>query len=215
MTLDQFLERFVEGYLFGDLRTMAAIKIPADEPFGAVGYPMVSSTLAGVELLGVLTADKIFNPTEGALRFEEFWTGFLYRGQPDRQPMASLVYKLVRHGLAHTFMTKPVFVVVKERHPFHLCRTTEGIVIDALTLADDLIAAYRLSVKPQLQNDRQFRERVELRFKNVRDKYTSDFNDFRDVIAKVPTRPARFTSLPTSPSMNAAFSTNVSSRSSE
>jgi hypothetical protein len=56
MTLDDFLSRFVEGYLFEDLRSMAAIRLPEGVLYGAAGYPMVMTALSGVELLGMLTA---------------------------------------------------------------------------------------------------------------------------------------------------------------
>jgi hypothetical protein len=56
LTLGEFLERYVEGYLFADLQSMAAVKVPAGQ-YGALGYPMMMTALAGVELLGALTSD--------------------------------------------------------------------------------------------------------------------------------------------------------------
>ncbi len=49
MTLDDYLEQFIEGYLFEDLRSMASITGSPDKPYGAVGYPMVMTALSGVE----------------------------------------------------------------------------------------------------------------------------------------------------------------------
>jgi hypothetical protein len=85
MTLDEFLERFVEGYLFEDLCSMAAIKLSDGQRYGAVGYPMVMTTLAGVELLGILTATKRFHPNEGDDRFREFWQVTCIRGSRHAQ----------------------------------------------------------------------------------------------------------------------------------
>jgi len=50
--LAPFLEKFVEGYLLSDLKTMA--EIPAKDGPGNLGYPMVLAVFAGCELLGAL-----------------------------------------------------------------------------------------------------------------------------------------------------------------
>ena len=78
MTLDQFLERFVEGYRWR-LANDGGDQNPSGQAVRS-GWLSdgVEHTCRG-QLLGVLTADKIFNPTEGVLRFEDFWTGFLSR----------------------------------------------------------------------------------------------------------------------------------------
>ena len=73
MTLDEYLERFIEGYLFEDLRSMASIELPPGKEYGAVGYPMVMTALSGIEVLGVLTSRASFSPDNGAARFGEFW----------------------------------------------------------------------------------------------------------------------------------------------
>ena len=46
MTLDEYPERFIEGYLFEDLRSMALIKLRPGKDFGAVGYPMVMTAVS-------------------------------------------------------------------------------------------------------------------------------------------------------------------------
>ena len=37
MNLNQYLERFIEGYLFEDLRSMAPITLAPNKRYGAVG----------------------------------------------------------------------------------------------------------------------------------------------------------------------------------
>jgi hypothetical protein len=49
------LEVLIEGYLLGDLESMATEITPKE--VGAVGYPMAMAGLAGSELLGALTSD--------------------------------------------------------------------------------------------------------------------------------------------------------------
>jgi hypothetical protein len=56
LPLAEFLETIVEGYIFGDLESMAAEEFNVKE-VGALGYPMVMAVLAGSELLGNLDSD--------------------------------------------------------------------------------------------------------------------------------------------------------------
>jgi hypothetical protein len=61
------------------------------------------------------------------------------------------MYKFVRHGVAHSFMTKPMIRVTKHRDGAHLCRTSDDILfVDALTLADDFETAYRQQLRPKI-----------------------------------------------------------------
>ncbi len=45
MTIDDFLQQFVEGYLFGDLESMSRITVLSGQTYGAAGYPMVATCL--------------------------------------------------------------------------------------------------------------------------------------------------------------------------
>jgi len=53
MKIDEFLLRVVDGYLLHDLENMATFTTQVGT-VGAMGYPMLVSTLAGMELLGNL-----------------------------------------------------------------------------------------------------------------------------------------------------------------
>ena len=54
MTLDACLRTYVSGYLLVDLRSMETFKLSARRRAWALGYPMVMSVAAGIELLGSL-----------------------------------------------------------------------------------------------------------------------------------------------------------------
>ena len=56
---------------------MSKIKLPDSQKYGAVGCPMVQTTLAGIELLGTLTAHR-FGNQDGEKRFREFGREFTY-----------------------------------------------------------------------------------------------------------------------------------------
>ena len=188
MNLDQYLEQFIEGYLFEDLRSMAPIKLPPGKRYGAVGYPMVMTVLSGIEVLGALTSKAQFSPGNGAARFGEFWRGYMYADSEGFQRLDSLVYNLIRHPLAHCFMTKPMIQVTKHHDPGHLCRTQDDVVIvDALTFADDLIAVYERRLKPQLTG--AFKANMEARFREFREAYWQDHEAKKGERDKVPARP--------------------------
>src|SRR5262245_27868124 len=78
MKVQEFLERFIDGYLLGDLRTMAQVPPPPAGEYGACGFSMVLITLAGAELLGALVSPTPFNPYHGSRYFERFWKEFMY-----------------------------------------------------------------------------------------------------------------------------------------
>ncbi|HEY3234523.1 MAG TPA: hypothetical protein VGJ84_07390 [Polyangiaceae bacterium] len=48
MKIREFLTRYVEGYLFKDLDSMAQCQLPSGSKEGAVGYPMVMTAFAGI-----------------------------------------------------------------------------------------------------------------------------------------------------------------------
>jgi hypothetical protein len=185
MTLDQYLEQFIEGYLFEDLRSMAPIQLPSGKRFGAVGYPMVMTALSGIEVLGLLTSRAPFTLNNGAASFRDFWRGYMYERE-EFQRLDELIYEFVRHGLAHSFMTKPKVVVTKHRDQNHLRRLQPGneLLVDALTLHDDLEAAYFQRLKPKIEGS--FKAIMEERLQKFRAAYQHDHQTKRNLLAKAP-----------------------------
>jgi hypothetical protein len=213
MTIDHFLERFVEGYLFGDLRSMADIKLRDGEEYGAVGYPMVMTALAGVELFGALTSAEPYTRWKGHdRRFRAFWRDYLYPNLPPKT--ADVVYALVRNGLAHIHLAKPLVMVTKHRDPRHLIgRVAEDqkLTIDALTLADDLHRAYQRRVKPECVG--AVRERMQQRLNEIRDDGADELMTFAEVLDNVPVmswaEADRVVSRIDSPTVSPTYSTFV------
>jgi len=147
--LNAFLQRTVEGYLFEDLRTMKAASLPPGKEAGAVGYPLLMSAFAGIELLGALLSLSQFNKDKGAEYFVSFWRDYLYPTDSCRAAAGETLYKLVRHGLAHVYVTKGDIWVFKHAPEMHLVRRHDGaICVDAARLADDLEESYESRVKP-------------------------------------------------------------------
>ena len=107
--LDEFYSRWIEGYLLGDLEAMAAIKPTSN--LGGVGYPILGTTLAGMELLGYLLYPQEKNldwePKDGTKVFHYFWKRYFAAAYPIPYTGAGTIFRgLVRNGIAHTFMGK-------------------------------------------------------------------------------------------------------------
>jgi hypothetical protein len=187
MKIDDFLDRHVEGYLFKDLDAMSAISLKPGEAYGAVGYPMVSTALAGIELLGGLVSPQVFNANNGAIYFRNFWEGPLYGRDSNRKPLSNAIYKLARHGLAHVFVAKPRICVQKlANNPNHLHRDPAGdLIIDSIVLAQDLKAAYLRDVKPQLGTP--LGKTMQARLGEMIARYSAQSKELDTIISGVPT----------------------------
>jgi hypothetical protein len=156
--LDLFLRTYVSGYLLADLRSMERFRLPGNRKTGALGYPMVMTVAAGIELLGSLISPS---KADGIKCFGRFWREWLYPNEPDRQRLADAVYLLGRHGIAHAFVAKPRITVTRVRSPkgYHLKRqfgTADTLMIDAPTLVRDFRRAYK-AWRRRLRTDHAFR----------------------------------------------------------
>jgi hypothetical protein len=113
MEIAEFLQTVVEGYLLCDLENMATVTTAGT--YGALGYSMMATTLAGMELLGSLllpSADP-FDPRKGNDYFREYWDDYLVKEEPVYEGLESLFRKLLRHGIVHSFVAKHGIVIEK------------------------------------------------------------------------------------------------------
>lgn len=116
MKIDDFLEQFVEGYLLSDLETMSHDNVAAGKRFGAVGYPMMTTLFAGMELLGGLLTplDEAFTPdAHGSDKFVNFWDNYFCTEHETYIGLGHLIYALIRNGVAHTNVAKHGVVIHK------------------------------------------------------------------------------------------------------
>ncbi|MDH4045616.1 MAG: hypothetical protein OEW06_14290 [Gemmatimonadota bacterium] len=148
--LHEFLEHDVEGYLFHDLRAMQGVTAPPDAPGGGLGYPLLITTLAGIELLGAILSRRPFNTNSGRQYFADYWHRFLYPSNQPPPPEIDVVYQLARHGIAHNFLLKGPLGVVKGQPSHHLKHVGGRFLIDATQLANDLMFSYETRVKPHV-----------------------------------------------------------------
>lgn len=147
--LKTFLKENVEEYLFEDLNTMKWVSLPPGKTTGALGYPILMATFAGIELLGTLVSPTTFSGTVGGQYFYNFWKDYLYKGSPQGD-MGALIYKLTRNGLMHLYAVKGSITVTRNEPNKHLKYDTycDVIYIDSIQLANDLIHVYKNDIQP-------------------------------------------------------------------
>jgi hypothetical protein len=154
--LDEFLTEYVQGYLFEDLENLSTIQPAPGKRFGAGGYPMLSATLAGMQLLGGLLSPDDFSTKQGDRYFASYWKHMLVPRSPQYGRPAGLpdlVSALVRDGLAHQFITKPGILVVKgagPAGPHHLEIDADeyGLCLDCIEFFHDFRGSYQSGVVP-------------------------------------------------------------------
>jgi hypothetical protein len=161
-----FLEKFIDGYLFSDLFNLDKIKLRNGKKYGACGYPMLTTMLTGMELLGILLSKNIYNYEHGKGYFTTYWNAFLGNINPNysQRSLANTVYQLARHGLVHTFITKTGIIVSKMKSTDHLEYDTSKskLIIDVSILLKDFYNSYQIKYRPLILENRPF-----LKFTNI------------------------------------------------
>lgn len=153
--LDNFLMRAVEGYIFEDMKTMKAATLGDGRSAGALGYPLIMATFAGIELLGVLVSDKEFTGQSDQKDFCRFWEQYLYSENAARKDVGQPLYLLLRNGLAHGHVARGGIEVTKGAPDEHLLydENEQTVYIDACQLADDFMECYGRKIKRLLEVD--------------------------------------------------------------
>ncbi len=164
MQLDTFISHIVEGYLFLDLKNMALVHQVEGEEAGALGYPMLSTIVSGMELLGgVLQTDALYSDaaSNSSKYFAHYWDNYLVKQSQAYAPYKDVFWKLVRHGVAHTYIAKAGITVTKGTPENHLKPHGDGLFnIDCVQFYEDFHNSYLGPVKEQLA-DSDFQKMVE------------------------------------------------------
>lgn len=181
VALEAFLEHHVEHYLFGDLENMTGLGPLKDKDYGEAGYPMVASTVAGIELLGGLLSPSTWNKNAGKSYFKAYWEGYLEKFSTgySRWP-ADAIYELVRHGLAHMFLTKEGIFVTKRGNHLDWDFENKTLYIAAVQFAQDFEGSYWAKVRKPIVDGGQpgvggaTRATMQLRTNEILDKCKKD-----------------------------------------
>ncbi len=183
MDVHHFFQHFIEGYLFGDLERMAEIGSP-DEQYGGVTYPMLATTLSGMELLGeLLMTDREPFTDRGNISFDNYWKGYFLPANPEYEyeNLGDLFRHLMRHGIAHSFLTKPgIFVGKNLRTKLSLDQPNRTLHIDAKAFYKDFRKSYDRLVRPRIDWPPELaapnKDTIQFRLNALLKQYTADTN---------------------------------------
>lgn len=138
------LGNLVEGYLFGDLESIAT-EVQTKE-VGACGYPMVMAVLSGSELLGAMTSDG--SPDN---RIEQYWQDYLAKVDPLYGYLGKIASQLARNGIAHTYLTHLGVLVLRGEPRRHLTLSeSEEVIFDCLELDKHFRQSYEAYARPYI-----------------------------------------------------------------
>jgi len=136
MKLEDYFSVSVRGYLFGDIRTLLSAQADA-RGFGACNYPLTATVCAGIEAFGaLLKGDPLTKDRdEGRQNFLRFWE----RMHPGKPSIGTQIYRCVRNGLAHAFMTTGPFGLHRGSPSAHLVRERGAGFISVEKFAETFI----------------------------------------------------------------------------
>lgn len=208
MDINDFFTHIIDGYLLHDLKNMDTVKQKKGEPAGAIGYPMLATTASGIELLGSILQQSGSYKDDAASSsgyFKHFWTEYLVPVDVRYKDKDDIFWKLVRHGVAHTYFTKVGITVTKRKPSKHLLATPSGLNIDCSTFYKHFLKAYTKLVKKNLKN-RKFADQVQINIDKLFELSGGKAENFSDVIFS---RESDFTPLSATKSEQNATTTTV------
>lgn len=191
MKIDFFLKKFIEGYIFEDLKYMSKTKSKHKKGYGEAGYPMLMTILAGIELLGALLDPKKFNTYDGEEHFEYYWKHFFEKYNPAYKGMCNLFRELIRDGLAHTFLAKPGIYVIKRHKKFHMTRdkNSGNMIVNSVQMYRDFKRSYFDEVKPLIKKTDNLSVSLKVQMQSQLDEisriYSEQSNSYKGALTKL------------------------------
>lgn len=168
MDIDDFFKKIIDGYLLHDLKNMNEVRQKSGEPAGALGYPMLATTVSAMELLGgILQTNELYNDTPHSSKgyFQHYWNTYLTTVDNRYSDKSDIFWILIRHGVAHTYFTKLGITVTKRKPSKHLLSTRSGLNVDCSVFYMDFLKAYE-QVKRNLK-DTVYRNKVQDNIKEL------------------------------------------------
>ncbi|HVX93224.1 MAG TPA: hypothetical protein VHA74_03895 [Candidatus Dojkabacteria bacterium] len=194
LSTSEFFAHYIEGYLLGDLENMSKIQPDRITKLGGVCYPMVLSTLSGIEMLGTLLyPDSTDQGREDY--FLHYWDNYLVKVDSQYENLGTLFYNLLRHSLAHTFLTKHGIGIWKKGNKSLLINLNSKdfkIIVDCNLFFRDFEKSYRQFVTPVINNDIEKLSLITLRLETLKSRFEADslkyFNEFEKSLLEKNTK---------------------------
>jgi|SRR5581483_6295096 len=180
-TIDSFLEKYINGYLFTDLATIKD-SVPKDMHPGNAAYLMTGALCSGIEFLGYLLQEqKVQDGPEaegGSFAFEHYCKYYLARIEKRYEAFGVIGRELIRNGIAHSFATKGKIGITRrgDRDESHLVRYGSSgiVVINPDFLYEDLKQSYEQYALPLLSTGGKLRERAENNYEGLKGRYNTE-----------------------------------------
>lgn len=160
ISIDDFLSDVIDNNLINDMNTIKKytdILRKVGDRRGLIAYPILSSVISGIELLGMLTApddyiriNRVGNESKEKWYFIYFWIEYLKTANriPYLQSEAELVWRDIRNGIAHKYMIKSLIVTYRFHEDQHLTykniENEKTLVLSANQLFEDFVTAYNI-----------------------------------------------------------------------
>lgn len=172
-TLDKFLEKYIEGYLFSDLASVKSQILPKHP--GSAAYLMTGAICTGMEVLGYLLDESTANNTE-SFSFGHYCKNYMAGVDERYTVFGEIGRELIRNGITHAFTTKPNIGITRQgnRNMSHLVRRVSDnlIIINPDYLFEDFENSYRIYAAPRLKVGGDLHDRATLNYEQLRDTYT-------------------------------------------
>jgi hypothetical protein len=163
----------LDHYLFADLETMADVQTDR----GGLGYPMIQTILAAMELVGML----ISGSHDGGA-FDKFWSE-LSKDRPTYK-RARAVFRAIRNSAAHLFLVHAGIQLTKNAKG-HMTRTQDGLVnVDLLRFYEDFRATYERLMDEVATGSREAKG-----YPKVVEQLTKERREIRELAASLPSYP--------------------------
>lgn len=180
---NQYIEKYIEGYLFADLKTIHE-KVSRDgshhESLGNLAYLFTIAMCSAMEFLGLLLREKDAvkdGRVDASNALAHYIKYYLEPIDPKYSVLRTIGSQLVRNGISHTYATKGNIAVTRQgnREQTHFVKYgADGvIVLNPDYIYEDFLKSYAI-VKAKIKADANLQSRVEAHYNSIRAVYTSE-----------------------------------------
>ena len=183
--LDQYLKKYIEGYLLADLKTIhekVSVSGNGSASLGNLGYLFTIAICSAMEFLGLLLRED--SPVkEGKINASNAMSHYVkhYLEPIDSRYAAfrAVGTQLIRNGISHTYATKGNIAITRKggRATTHLIKYgKDGVfVLNPDCLYEDFLLSYE-KLKQFIASDEEFRVKINVHYEAIRGVYTEEVN---------------------------------------
>ncbi len=180
---NQYIEKYIEGYLFADLKTIHE-KVSRDgshqQSLGNLAYLFTIAMCSAMEFLGLLLRDKDAvkdGKVDASNALSHYIKYYLEPIDPKYSILRAIGSQLVRNGISHTYATKGNIAITRQgkREQTHFVKYgAEGVVVlNPDYIYEDFLKSYEV-VKSKLATDTNLLARVEEHYNSIKAVYVSE-----------------------------------------